>query len=118
MANHESIIPSLQAITTMSEETLLEFPCQFPIKAMGKASAPAHAPYLHPCRQNHQEFDLLVIEIVRRHVTDINENAVTTRPSKDGNYIAVTVIIEASSKQQLDAIYQDLTDHPHVLMAL
>jgi len=73
----------------MSEETLLEFPCQFPIKAMGKTDL---------------ELDLLVIEIVRRHVTDINENAVTTRPSKDGNYIAVTVIIEASSKQQLDAI--------------
>ncbi|MGZ4970040.1 MAG: YbeD family protein [Methylobacter sp.] len=87
----------------MSEETLLEFPCQFPIKAMGKTNV---------------ELDLLVIEIVRRHVADLHEGAVTTRPSKDGNYIAVTVIIEASSKQQLDAIYQDLTDHPHVLMAL
>jgi putative lipoic acid-binding regulatory protein len=87
----------------MSEETLLEFPCRFPIKAMGK---------------NNLELDLLVIEIVRRHVIDINEDAVTSRPSKDGNYIAVTVIVEASSKQQLDAIYRDLTDHPHVLMAL
>lgn len=103
MADHESIIPDLQAIPTMSEDTLLEFPCRFPIKAMGKTDL---------------ELDLLVIEIVRRHVADINESAVTTRPSKDGNYIAVTVIIEASSKQQLDAIYQDLTDHPHVLMAL
>ncbi len=86
----------------MSEETLLEFPCQFPIKAMGKTGL---------------ELDLLVVEIVRRHAS-INEGAVTTRPSKDGNYIAVTVIIEASSKQQLDAIYQDLSDHPHILMAL
>jgi hypothetical protein len=64
------------------------------------------------------ELDLLVVEIVRRHVVDINEGAVTSRPSKDGNYLAVTVIVEASSKQQLDAIYQDLSDHPHVLMAL
>ncbi|MCK9635124.1 DUF493 domain-containing protein [Methylobacter sp. Wu8] len=87
----------------MSEETLLEFPCQFPIKAMGKTNI---------------ELDLLVVEIVRRHVVDINEGAVSTRPSKDGNYMAVTVIVEATSKQQLDAIYQDLTDHPHVLMAL
>ncbi|WP_432742249.1 DUF493 domain-containing protein [Methylobacter sp. G7] len=87
----------------MSEETLLEFPCQFPIKAMGKTEL---------------KLDLLIIEIVRRHVADINEGAITTRSSKDGNYIAVTVIIEASSKQQLDAIYQDLTDHPHILMAL
>ena len=87
----------------MSEETLFEFPCQFPVKAMGKAN---------------MELDLLVIEIVRRHAPDTKEDAVTTRPSKDGNYMAVTVIVEATSKQQLDAIYQDLTDHPHVLMAL
>jgi putative lipoic acid-binding regulatory protein len=87
----------------MSEDTLLEFPCQFPVKAMGK---------------NDVELDLIVVEIIRRHVPDINAAAVTTRPSKGGNYTAVTVIIEATSKQQLDAIYQDLTDHPHVLMAL
>jgi putative lipoic acid-binding regulatory protein len=103
LANHESAFSSLQTIAVMSEETLLEFPCRFPIKAMGKADL---------------ELDLLVVEIVRRHAPDINEGAVTTRPSKDGNYIAVTIIVEASSKQQLDAIYQDLTDHPHVLMAL
>jgi putative lipoic acid-binding regulatory protein len=87
----------------MSEDTLFEFPCQFPIKAMGKAGL---------------EFDLIVIDIIRRHTADINEGAITTRPSKDGNYLAVTVIITASSKQQLDAIYQELNDHPHVLMTL
>jgi uncharacterized protein len=84
------------------DETLLEFPCQFAIKAMGKSDL---------------EFDLLVIEIVRRHIVD-KEKAVTTRPSKDGNYLAVTVLIQATSKQQLDAIYQDLSSHPQVLMAL
>lgn len=87
----------------MSEETLLEFPCRFPIKVMGKTCS---------------ELELIAIEIVRRHAPDLYEGAVTTRPSKDGNYIAVTILVEASSKQQLDAIYQDLTDHPHVLMAL
>lgn len=87
----------------MSEESLLEFPCEFAIKAMGKSDI---------------EFDVLVIEIVRRHAPDIYERAVTTRPSKDGNYLAVTVKVQATSKQQLDAIYQDLSDHPLVLMAL
>lgn len=87
----------------MSEETLLEFPCQFPIKAMGKSNV---------------ELELLVIEIVRRHAPNLSENAVKSRPSKDGNYISVTVVVEATSKQQLDAIYRDLTSHPHVLMAL
>ncbi len=87
----------------MTEETLFEFPCQFPIKAMGKADV---------------ELDLIVVEIVRRHAPNMTESSVSSRPSKDGNFMAITVIIEASSKQQLDAIYQDLTDHPHVLMAL
>ncbi|MBK8816217.1 MAG: DUF493 domain-containing protein [Methylococcaceae bacterium] len=87
----------------MSDETLLEFPCQFPIKVMGKSNL---------------EFDLLVIEIVRRHVPDLHEQAVTTRASKGANYLAVTVTIKATSKAQLDAIYQDLTNHPQVLMAL
>jgi uncharacterized protein len=87
----------------MSDETLLTFPCQFPIKVMGKSNL---------------EFDLLVIEIVRRHVPDLQEQAVTTRSSKDANYLAVTVTIQATSKAQLDAIYHDLSGHPQVLMAL
>jgi len=88
---------------TVETETLFEFPCQFPIKAMGKSRA---------------DFDLIVVEIIRRHVSDIKEGAVSSRPSRDGNYTAVTVIIEATSRAQLDAIYQGLTDSPDVLMAL
>lgn len=87
----------------MSEDTLLEFPCAFPIKAMGK---------------NNTELHLLVINIIRRHAPDINESHVKTRPSKDGNFLAITATVQATSKQQLDAIYQDLTGHPQVLFAL
>ncbi|WP_426992653.1 YbeD family protein [Methylomonas sp. CM2] len=88
----------------MSEaDSLLEFPCQFAIKAMGKSR---------------DDFDAIVVEIVRRHVEDIREGAVTSRPSKGGNYTAVTVVIEATSRSQLDAIYLDLTACPDVLMAL
>ena len=84
-------------------ESLLEFPCQFAIKAMGKSS---------------ENFDAIVVEIIRQHVNDIREGAITRRPSKAGKYTAVTVVIEATSRAQLDAIYQGLTDHPDVLMAL
>lgn len=87
----------------MSKETLLEFPCSFPIKAVGK---------------NDVELDLIVIEIVRRHAPDLRKDAVTTRPSKAGNYVSVTVHVNATSKEQLDAIYIDLSSHPHVLMTL
>jgi putative lipoic acid-binding regulatory protein len=87
----------------MSEESLLTFPCTFAIKAMGKSSP---------------ELDLVVVEIVRRHSPNIGEGAVSSRPSKGGNYTAITVVIEAHSRQQLDAIYLDLNRSPHILMTL
>ncbi len=85
------------------EETLLEFPCEFSIKAMGLATP---------------EFDTVVVEIVRQHAPELGEGAVRTRPSSGGKYLAVTVTINATSKKQLDAIYQALTDHELVLMSL
>ena len=89
----------------MSEpvDSLLAFPCRFPIKAMGRAEP---------------GFDSLVVEIVRRHVPDLGEGAVVSRPSKGGNWVSVTVTIEASSKAQLDAIYQALSDNEKVVVAL
>ena len=85
------------------EETLLEFPCRFPIKAMGKAG---------------EDFDTLVVQMVRRHVPELNEAAVTLRESSGGKWVSVTVVIEATSKHQLDAIYRDLSAHEKVVWAL
>ena len=84
-------------------ESLLTFPCEIAIKAMGKSSS---------------DFDAIVVELVRRHVADIAEGAVSSRPSRAGTYTAVTVLIQATSRAQLDAIYQELTASPDVLMAL
>lgn len=88
---------------TTQEDTLLEFPCDFSIKSMGMAN---------------NGFDQVVVEIVRRHVPELSEGAVTMRNSKGGKYVSVTVTLTAQSKAQLDAIYQDLTDSPHVIMSL
>lgn len=85
------------------QETHLEFPCTFPVKAMGLAGT---------------GFDLLVVEIVGRHAGPLGEGAVATRPSSNGKYLSVTVTVRAESKQQLDAIYRELTAHERVLMAL
>lgn len=83
-------------MTDEQQETLIEFPCDFPIKAMGITT---------------DELDAIVVEIVRRHVEDVAEGAVTTRQSSGGKYTSVTVVIRATSKPQLDAIYQDLSSH-------
>ncbi|MFV1973635.1 MAG: YbeD family protein [Thiohalobacterales bacterium] len=88
---------------TDEEDSLFEFPCEFPIKAMGRAGC---------------SLDLIVVEIVRRHAPDISEGKVHTRESKQGNYTAITVIVTATSREQLDAIYQDLVDCDDVIMAL
>lgn len=85
------------------EQSPLQFPCSFPIKAMGITSA---------------ELDIRIVEIIRRHVPDIQEGAVTSKPSRTEKYTSVTVTILATSRQQLDAIYQDLSDAPEVLVAL
>ena len=87
----------------MNEESPLTFPCTFPVKAMGKSSP---------------ELDLIVIEIVRRHSPNLGEGALKSRASKGGNYTAITVMVEAQSRQQLDAIYLDLNRSPHILMTL
>jgi putative lipoic acid-binding regulatory protein len=85
------------------QETYLEFPCHFPIKAMGLAVEGLH---LH------------VLEIVKRHAPDTQPQAVSYRASKNGKYLSVTVTIEATSREQLDSIYEDLTASEHIMMAL
>lgn len=84
-------------------ENLLEFPCEFPIKAVGLAE---------------NSFDQLVVEIIRKHVPALAEGAINTRPSSNGKYLSVTVTINAESKAQLDAIYIELSGHERVIMAL
>ncbi len=89
----------------MSEQgpTLLEFPCDFPIKIMGRSG---------------EDFDTEVIALVRRHVPDLSEGAISLRASRGGNYLSVTVTVRATSQEQLDAIYRDITACDKVVMAL
>lgn len=87
----------------MNDETLMEFPCDFPIKMMGKDTP---------------RFVATVRALVEKHAGPVGDEAVQTAQSRNGNFVSVTVTISASSRQQLDDIYQDLTAHDDVLMAL
>jgi hypothetical protein len=89
----------------MSEQAppLLEFPCEFPIKAVGLS---------------HDGLQQLIIDIVRRHASDVEDGSVTSRRSGGGKYTAVTITIQAQSKQQLDAIYRDLKENSAITMVL
>lgn len=80
-------------------EELMEFPCDFAIKAMGPTS---------------DDFGLIVVAIIRQYVDDIKEGAVTTKQSSTGKFTSVTVDFYAESKEQLDTIYKALSDHKQV----
>jgi len=86
-----------------NEETLLEFPCRFPIKAMGAGVS---------------DFPAIVEEIVSRHLPKSRILDCQQRPSSGGRYLAVTITVQAETKAELDAIYRDLSAHPRVVVAL
>ncbi|MES2204491.1 MAG: DUF493 domain-containing protein [Pseudomonadota bacterium] len=88
----------------MTTPSLLEFPCAFTVKTFGKATP---------------EYEIAVLEIIKKHINEpLKEDAVKQRYSKDKNYLALSITINAQSKAQMDAIYQDLTKEPLVTMAL
>jgi putative lipoic acid-binding regulatory protein len=64
------------------------------------------------------DFDVLVAEIVIRHVGGITEGAVAVRASRNGKYVSVTVTFEAQDQDQLDGLYRELSAHERVLMVL
>ena len=86
-----------------TRKSALEFPCQFPVKAIGR---------------DNDEFEAIVTEIIRRHVPDLSDDAVTTRSSSGGKYLSVTATFIAESQEQLDAMYYELSSHEQVLMVL
>lgn len=82
---------------------VLEFPCSYPLKVMGRDNA---------------DFRSTVQSIVERHAGPVLESGVKSRPSAEGNFLALTFSITAESREQLDALYLELTSCPAVLVAL
>lgn len=85
------------------EDSPLAFPCDFPIKVMGRKEP---------------GFAQGIIDIVLRHAPELDPASVEMRPSRQGKYLSVTCVIRATSRVQLDALYRELCDHPSVVMAL
>jgi len=82
-------------------ESLLEFPCEFPIKVMGRTDS---------------GFEAESLAIVRRHVPDFNVECMRSVASRNGNYMSLTFSIRATSRDQLDALYRELTACDDLLM--
>jgi len=63
-------------------------------------------------------FAQTVSEIVRKHAPDFDPATIEMRPSRQGTYLSVTCVVRAKSREQLDALYRELCDHPSVVMVL
>ena len=89
--------------TSPAQDTLLEFPCAFPIKIMGLSNS---------------ALAQTVLEIVHHHAPDFDGATMEMRASSGGKYISLTCTINATSKPQLDALYCELSGHPLVKVVL
>ena len=87
----------------MADTSLFKFPCDFPLKVMGRRS---------------DDFRSIVLGIVQKHAGDIDPRQIEERPSRDGNYLSLTCTFAAQSREQLDALYKELTSCERVLVVL
>jgi putative lipoic acid-binding regulatory protein len=85
------------------KDSLIEYPSDFPIKVMGPT---------------HDEFAATIVEVVTIHDPSFHEGKMEVRPSAKGNYTGLTVIVRATSREQLDALYAALSGHPMVKIVL
>jgi len=87
----------------MENPSLIQYPTDFPIKVMGRREP---------------RLVQTIVGIVQRHAPDFDPASVEMRTSKKNSYLSVTCTVNATSREQLDALYQDLCDHPAVVMVL
>lgn len=81
-------------------ESLLEFPCRFPVKVMGR---------------DQPEFETHIVELISQHTGPIASADITVRMSSKGKFIALTVTVSAKSRKQLDEIYRTLSASEQVV---
>ena len=89
--------------THAQTESLIEYPCDFPVKVMGLRV---------------DGFAEAMCQVAQQFDPDFNPTTLEIRPSKAGNYLSVTLTIKATSREQLDNLYRALTGHPMVKVAL
>ena len=85
------------------QETLIVFPCDFPIKVMG---------------ETHADFSKEMIKAIQSVITNFDASQIEMRGSSGGKYISLTCTVYVTSKLQLDDVYRTLTAHPMVKFVL
>ena len=88
---------------TEQQAPQIEFPCDYPIKVMGEA---------------HTELHQHVLQVMERHAPGFDHSKITVRDSSKGKWQAITLVITATGKPQLEAIFADLKTSRRVKMVL
>lgn len=87
----------------VGSESLLTFPCSFPIKMMGRDTP---------------EFRATARSLVEKHTGPVDDAAIIGALSSNGTFVSITITVSATSQEQLDDIYRDVSSHDDILMAL
>ena len=90
-------------IQSQTSVELMEFPCRFPLKVIGL---------------NQAGFEKIALDLIRAHCPLSTRFEVSRNESRQGKYQSLTITFTAHSRQQMDDIYQSLTDSEHVVMSL
>jgi uncharacterized protein len=85
------------------KDTLIEFPCDFPIKIFGK---------------NDASFIKAIVDIARKYYPDLKDDSIKQQESKKAQYISLTITVFAKDKKTLDSLYVALSEHPDTKMVL
>ena len=84
-------------------DSLIEYPCDFPIKIMGPTQ---------------DDFAQTIVNVVIQHDPEFHAGKMEMRPSSKGNYLSLTANVRATSREQLDNLYRALSSHPMVKVVL
>jgi putative lipoic acid-binding regulatory protein len=95
--------PDTRGDAPAARDELLSFPTEFPLKVMGRRV---------------DGFAEAIVAVVQRHAPDFDAASLEMRPSRQGTYLGLTATIRATSREQLDALYRELTAHPMVKVVL
>lgn len=90
-------------MSTAGDASPLQFPTDFPIKIMGRRV---------------DGFADAIAEVVRRHAPGFDPATLQMRPSREGTWLGLTATIRATSREQLDGLYRELSAHPMVKVVL
>ncbi|ASU41079.1 DUF493 domain-containing protein [Herbaspirillum sp. meg3] len=86
-----------------TEESLIEYPSDFPIKVVGIM---------------HDEFANTIVDMITEYDPTFHAGKVEMRPSSQGKYLSLTVTVRATSREQLDNLYRALSGHEMVKFVL